>query len=127
MKPLERDLDLISVIEADAQTLRSRIDRFQLDEERFVYDRSEEGELAFDAVMSPVYRIAEDALHLSAEVVDRLPELPWREIRGFRNFVAHGYREIDRRIAWEVATRDIPLLAAELSRYREAAGGDSAS
>lgn len=127
MKPLERDLDLISVIEADAQTLRSRIDRFQLDEERFVYDRSEEGELAFDAVMSPVYRIAEDALHLSAEVVDCLPELPWREIRGFRNFVAHGYREIDRRIAWEVATRDIPLIAAELSRYREAARGDSAS
>lgn len=37
--------------------------------------------------MSPVYRIAEDALHLSDEVQSAFPEYPWNDIRGFRNFV----------------------------------------
>ena len=64
MQQLERDLDLISVILDDAKTLAARIQRFSLDGEKFVNDRSDDGELAYDAVMSPVYRIAEDAILL---------------------------------------------------------------
>ena len=117
MKQLERDLDLISVILEDAQVLANRIDRFSLDQEKFVSDRSEDGELAYDAVMSPVYRIAEDAVHLSEEVTGALSDYPWRQIKGFRNFVAHGYREVDRAIAWQVASADIPDLAERLQQY----------
>lgn len=117
MQQLERDLDLISVIRTDAQTLASRIQRFSLDKDKFVYDRSEEGELAYDAVMSPVYRIVEDTVHLSNLVTDEFPDYAWRQIRGFRNFVAHGYREVDRGIAWEVASKDIPELVKLLQQY----------
>ncbi|MEY8314336.1 HepT-like ribonuclease domain-containing protein [Adlercreutzia muris] len=117
MRQLERDLDLISVILADAEVLANRITRFSLDQEKFVEDRSEDGELAYDAVMSPVYRIAEDAVHLSDDVVSAFPAYPWRQIKGFRNFVAHGYREVDRRIAWYVASDDIPQLAVLLREY----------
>lgn len=38
-----------------------------------------------------------------------------KEHQGFRNFVAHGYAEIDRAIAWKVVIEDIPSLAASLS------------
>ncbi len=117
MRQLERDLDLINVILADAEVLANRITRFSLDQEKFVEDRSEDGELAYDAVMSPVYRIAEDAVHLSGDVVSAFPAYPWRQIKGFRNFVAHGYREVDRRIAWRVASDDIPQLAVLLRQY----------
>lgn len=117
MQQLERDLDLISVILDDAKTLAARIQRFSLDGEKFVNDRSDDGELAYDAVMSPVYRIAEDAIHLSESVVSSFPDYPWRQIRGFRNFVAHGYREVDRSIAWHVANEDIPSLAMCLKEY----------
>lgn len=117
MQQLERDLDLISVILDDAKTLAARIRRFSLDGEKFVNDRSDDGELAYDAVMSPVYRIAEDAIHLSESVVSSFPDYPWRQIRGFRNFVAHGYREVDRSIAWHVANEDIPSLAMCLKEY----------
>lgn len=119
MQRLERDLDLISVILDDARTLAARIQRFSLDGEKFVNDRSEDGELAYDAAMSPVYRIAEDAIHLSEDVVNAFPDYPWRQIRGFRNFVAHGYREVDRSIAWHVANEDIPALADCLQKYRD--------
>ena len=114
MKRHERDFDLVQVILADARVLASRIQRFAMTEERFVNDRSEEGELAYDAIMSPVFRISEDALHLSDELKALLSDYPWDNIRGFRNFVAHGYREVDRSIAWKVASSDIPRLASLL-------------
>lgn len=117
MRQLERDLDLISVILEDTRTLTNRIERFSLNQAKFVGDRSEDGELAYDAVMSPVYRIAEDAAHLSEEVTGSFPDYPWRQIKGFRNFVAHGYREVDRAIAWHVASADIPHLAQLLRQY----------
>lgn len=111
MKPLERDRDLTEVILADAQVLESRLAHFDMTRERFIDDHSEEGEIAYDAIMSPVFRISEDALHFSDDLMAILPNYPWANIRGFRNFVAHGYREVDRSIAWGVVTEDIPELA----------------
>lgn len=118
MKQLDRDLDLTSVILADYKTMLSRIARFGMTEESFVGDHSEDGELAYDAVMSPVYRIAEDALHLSGALQAAYPDYPWNDIRGFRNFVAHGYREVDRRIAWKVIESSIPQLAEILCDFQ---------
>ena len=116
MKPHSRDRELIAVILDDCALLRRRVAYFSTTEDSFVNDRSEEGKLAYDAIMSPVYRIAEDALHLSDGVYEMAPEYPWNEIRGFRNFVAHGYREVDRAIAWKVVSGDIPLLEQTLVR-----------
>ncbi len=118
MKQSDRDLELIDVILEDAQVLANRLRRFSLNQEQFVHDRSEDGELTYDAIMAPVYHIAEDTLHLSDDVINAFPDYPWRQIKGFRNFVAHGYREVDRAIAWQVASADIPKLAQLLSRYR---------
>lgn len=58
MKRRKRDEELIGVILSDCETLARRIDYFDDTENSFVSDRSEEGELAYDAIMSPVYRIA---------------------------------------------------------------------
>lgn len=121
MKPLDRDLDLIEVIMHDCAVLKERIDYFKMNEERFVSDHSKEGEIAYDAIMSPVYRIAEDSLHLSDALKKALPGCPWNDIRGFRNFVAHGYREVDRSIAWKVVIESIPQLESQLKAYRSAA------
>lgn len=117
MKRRERDLELIAVILDDCETLRKRLARFSATERSFIEDRSDEGELAYDAIMSPVYRIAEDALHLSDGVRASAPDYPWNDIRGFRNFVAHGYREVDRAVAWKVVTDSIPALADALRSY----------
>lgn len=120
MRRHERDHELIGCILEDAATLARRLEILGVDRERFCHDRSEEGEIAYDAVMSPVYRIAEDALHLSDEVCAGCPGYPWDDIRGFRNFVAHGYRQVDRAMAWGVVERDIPELVRVLGEYRDA-------
>ena len=95
MPPSDRDADTIARIIEDADILQKRIEHFSLTEQAFCNDRSFEGELAYDAIMNPVYRIAEDAIHLSGDVISACPDIPWKNIRGFRNFIAHGYAEID--------------------------------
>lgn len=46
MQPHERDLDIISLIVADAATLAMRIEHFSMTEDTFVNDRTEDGEIA---------------------------------------------------------------------------------
>lgn len=124
MKPSDRDAETIARMLEDYATVLQRIEYFSLTKERFCDDHSFEGELAYDAVMNPVYRIVEDAIHLSDEVVDGLPEFPWRDIRGFRNFIAHGYAAINRGAAWNVIDRDLPELMDAFRRYAVDHGWD---
>lgn len=116
MKPTERDADIINRILDDANTIERRIEHFSTTRNSSCNDRSFEGELAYDAIMNPVYRVAEDAIHLSDEIQKTCPSITWKNIRGFRNFVAHGYAEIDRAIAWKVVVEDIPALKDALER-----------
>lgn len=110
MLQTERDIALMRVILADYETMLRRIEQYAVSEDSFKNDVSQEGEDAFDLVMTPVYRMAEDTLHLSDELMRRHPSYPWDDIRGFRNFVAHGYRNVDRDIAWTVICEDLPSL-----------------
>lgn len=119
MQRAERDKLIIARMLEDVQTLRDRVEHFSLDGEKFANDRSFEGEIAFDATMNPLYRIVEDAVHLSDRVTACLPEIPWHNLRGFRNIVAHGYWEIDREAAWLIIRDDIPELVSALERYIE--------
>ena len=54
MRRRKRDEELIAVILTDCETLTRRIERFGTTEYSFVTDRSEDGELAYDAIMSPI-------------------------------------------------------------------------
>lgn len=53
------------------------------------------------------------------ELVKQLPEsfiadnaeVPWHQIRGFRNVIAHAYGSVDADVLWETITEDIPVLA----------------
>jgi hypothetical protein len=39
---------------------------------------------------------------------ERLPDVPWREIRGFRNIAVHAYFSLDWDVVHEVATVNLP-------------------
>lgn len=41
------------------------------------------------------------------------PEIPWREVIGMRNHIAHGYFDINTDLVWDVIQNDLsPLLKA---------------
>jgi uncharacterized protein with HEPN domain len=63
--------------------------------------------------------VGEAAACLGAGVQDRLPGIPWHEIKGFRNHAVHAYFSLDWAIVREVAEVNLPDLgdrAAELLR-----------
>jgi len=63
-------------------------------------------------------------LEIVGEAAGRVPEserfqypaIPWKQIVGLRNRVIHGYDSVDFDILWQIVTRDLPLLVAELEK-----------
>ena len=45
-----------------------------------------------------------------AGFVERHPELPWRNIRGMRNRIAHGYFDINLDVVWDTVQSALPEL-----------------
>lgn len=50
---------------------------------------------------------------LQAQLSD---ELPWHEIKAFRNVLAHGYGTVNDQLLWSTATKDIPKVKALCTR-----------
>lgn len=40
----------------------------------------------------------------------RCPDIPWREVKGMRDHIAHGYFDIDADVVYTVVKEDIPSL-----------------
>lgn len=73
-------------------------------------------ERTVDAVMRNLIVIGEAAGSVPAEVAERFPEVPWRQMRAMRNIVAHHYFAIDLPIVWETVRHDLPPLVPILRR-----------
>ena len=48
------------------------------------------------------------------------PEVPWRNMRGMRNRIAHGYFDINHDVVWETVQTALPELLKQLSIVRHA-------
>lgn len=60
--------------------------------------------------------LTESSQRLSAEIKTTEPQVPWRELAGFRNVIVHGYLGVDLAAVWLVVEQDLPPLAAALAR-----------
>lgn len=63
-----------------------------------------------DAVVHNLQILAESTLRLTDTLKSAHPEIPWREIAGFRNVAVHDYLGVDLPIVWDIVERDIPDL-----------------
>lgn len=71
--------------------------------------------MAEDAIERNLQIIGEAANHLPAEITSALPEVPWPQIRGFRNIVVHAYFGVDVEIVRDVVTTHLPPLRDALA------------
>lgn len=81
-------------------------------------DRScfEASRLVQDAVIRNLQTLTESSQRLSEEIKASEPQMPWRELAGFRNVIVHGYLGIDLSAVWLVVEQDLPALAVALER-----------
>ena len=85
---------------------------------RFVKGRKAEDvvndEILAAALIQKITIIGEAAGRVSTERQAELPDLPWREMIGMRNLVAHDCWQVDPAILWRTVTRDLPKLLKQL-------------
>ena len=81
--------------------------------ERSRFDASR---LVQDAVIRNLQTLAESSQRLSSEIKGTEPQIPWRELVGFRNVIVHGYLGVDLGAIWLVVEQDLPALAAAADR-----------
>ena len=58
--------------------------------------------------------IGEAARRVSTAYTTAHPEIPWRNIIGQRNILAHEYGQIDHTLLYKTAAEDIPTLITQL-------------
>lgn len=75
--------------------------------------------MAKDAIERNLQIVGEAANHLPHEITDAHPEIPWPQIRGFRNILVHQYFGVDVSVVRDVVEAHLPLLAEAL-RHRSA-------
>ena len=57
-----------------------------------------------------IFIIGEALTHVDEGVREAHREIPWREIIGMRNLLAHGYFRVDPMVLWTTVSRDLPEL-----------------
>lgn len=86
------------------------IEEFSVDgREVFLKDRKTQ-----DAVLRNLQTLAESTQRLSDSVKDAYPEINWRGIAGFRNFLVHDYLGLDLLRIWEIVEEFLPDLKRKL-------------
>ena len=71
-----------------------------------------------DAVIRNVETIGEasnNLLEVAPDIGDRYPSIPFVQIRGMRNRVAHGYFAVSLSMIWDTVQVDIPELRQQIA------------
>jgi len=79
------------------------------DYERFLQDSVKQ-----DAVIRQLEIIGEAANRISEDFLKDYPDFPLKEAIRMRNFLIHGYDEVDIKVVWKTIKEDIPILKKSL-------------
>ena len=102
-----RIVDRLDDITAAGEAIRAHMERGPLTDG-----------LIFDAVRIRLVEIGEAVKALPAEVTDSEPEVPWRDVAGMRDFLAHRYFDTAFGVLAHTVERELPLLETAVRRLR---------
>ena len=68
-----------------------------------------------EACVFDLIQIGELITKLDPEFMETNPQIPWKEIRGFRNRLVHDYEGINMALLWEIVKTDLPDLIGKLN------------
>ena len=83
----------------------------RLTEREFIED-----EAAAPATVRFLEIVGEAARHVSEDIRDEHPEIPWRQLIGTRNLLIHAYSSVDLGIVWNICQTAVPRLVLALEK-----------
>jgi uncharacterized protein with HEPN domain len=75
--------------------------------------------LVFDAVRVRLIEIGEAVKDIAPDLLANEPGVPWQDVAGMRDHLAHRYFDTDHAIVAATVDRDLPPLVAAVQRLRE--------
>lgn len=72
-------------------------------------------ELSFDATMMQFIVIGEMVAKIHDSYKEGHTDVPWKDIKGFRNIVAHDYFGIDSTEIWSIIQTHLPKLKIQIT------------
>jgi uncharacterized protein with HEPN domain len=80
------------------------------------FNEFEQNEMMNSAVLQKLTVIGEAASKLPKEFTKRFPEIPWRDIAGFRTIAVHEYFAVRWDIVWVAASEESPTLRKQIEK-----------
>lgn len=114
MSMSERDEDILRRILGYCGDIQEAVERFGDSFDAFSKDKEYRNACALC-----ILQIGELCGHLSEEFRSEHTEMPWSQIKGMRNIVAHRYGSISVEATWETIEADIPDLMDFCTRLLE--------
>lgn len=72
-----------------------------------------------DAVTYNLLVIGEAVRQLPAPLTDSYPEIPWRQVAGIRNLLAHACFSVDYNLLWKTVTVVLPQFRLVIERIQK--------
>lgn len=74
---------------------------------------------SYHAVIYNIMIIGEAANMLTFEFRESYAELQWRQITNMRNFLIHGYHNVEEDLVWEAIAVDLQPIREKIAKYLE--------
>lgn len=103
-----RDDERLEDIIASAEAIASHLERGGLDDG-----------LVFDAVRVRLIEVGEAVKDIDPELLSNEPDIPWRDVAGMRDHLAHRYFDTAHSILQATVEEDLPPLVAAAERLLE--------
>lgn len=116
MNAKNSDLARIQEIWDLTKQTQTQVANLNFTEDKFLNPSNDNDDLIGEGLMNRVFRIVEEAGHISDEVANEYG-FERRAASGVRNRLAHAYGEVDKAIIWQVISVDLDELANACARF----------
>ena len=72
-----------------------------------------------DATVRVIEVIGEAVGNIPQQIQEKYPDVPWRDIIGMRNKIAHEYFGVDFETVWKVVKEDIPAVQPLFEKFKQ--------
>ena len=77
------------------------------------------------AVQRALEIVSEASRHLSDDLLELAPDVPWKQIRGIGNILRHEYHKIANDVVWAVVTEHVPPLKIAVEAIQRSVESDN--
>ncbi len=112
MQTLDRDRDIIEHMLRYCRQIETAHNDFDHSKTRFLTSTTYQ-----NAIALCILQIGELSNHLSESFKTLHSDIPWKKIRGMRNYVAHEYGAVDPETLWFTSTNSIRELSSFCEAY----------